>query len=69
MPMRPSASPRLIGGRENRCAVPPPSEPYRQFSRIKCGAPHLMRYVAKPLMWLPDREAVLYWVLAEVYAT
>src|SRR5262252_8897270 len=29
----------------------PPSEPDRRISRIKCGPPHLMRYVAFPVMW------------------
>ncbi len=34
----------------------PPSEPDRRISRIKCGAPHLMRYVAKEKMWRSGQE-------------
>jgi hypothetical protein len=44
-------------------------KPDVRFSRIKCGAPHLMRYVAKPLMWRSNGEALRCWVLAEIYAT
>jgi hypothetical protein len=42
--------PELIGvGTKESFA--PPSEPNGRISRIKCGRPHLMRYVAFPLMW------------------
>ena len=33
-------------------------KPDVRFSRIKCGAPHLMRYVAKALMWRPVHSAL-----------
>src|SRR5271166_6343537 len=43
----------LWGGDRGRDKVgfAPPSEPDCQISWIKCGQPHLIHYVAFPLMW------------------
>src|SRR6516225_10055529 len=47
---KPRIDQRMIGvGTKESFA--PPSEPNGRISRIKCGRPHLMRYVAFPLMW------------------
>ena len=50
---RPIGVPRciLIGVGRADMAAPPPSKPDRRISRIKCGAPHLMRYVVNLVMW------------------
>ena len=38
-------------GRDGVISATPPSEPDGRISPVKCGAPHLMRYVAKEKMW------------------
>jgi hypothetical protein len=45
---RPKADAKIGVG---RAYAPPPSEPDWLFSRGKCGGPHLMCYVAFPVMW------------------
>ena len=42
-----------VGARD---CLAPPSEPDRRVSRILCGAPHKMRYVASMVMWRRDSK-------------
>lgn len=42
-------------------------DPDVRLSRIKCGAPHFMPYVANLLMWRPDQQAALRLTSTEVY--
>ena len=42
-------------------SLDPPSKPDGRVSRIKCDAPHLMRYVVNWVMWCRAEKALIQW--------